>query len=276
MPALTLLLGSLTGCGNCDRPSGVILVSLDTLRADRLGCYGYERPTSPALDALAARGTLFERAVAQSPWTLPSHATLLTGRLPHRHGVVEHTRRLPAAVPTLATLLAERGYATAALVNSKWINVEQGLLRGFAEHERFQEGGRNRGAEITRAALEWLEREGGQPFFLFLHYYDVHSPYAPEPDTAALFTRPYEGPIDGTTAQLVEVRKGALTVGPDDLQRLSDLYDAEVRQVDLELGRLQDGLRRLGRGARSGEPPRRRAHPVHEPARPARAAQGRR
>lgn len=240
-------LAALAACGGASaRPRGVILISLDTLRGDRLGCYGYHRPTSPFLDELAAKGTLFERVVAQAPWTLPSHATMLTGRLPHAHGVVDHARRLPESVPTLASLLAERGYATAAMVNSKWINVEQGLLRGFAEHERFREGGPNRGPEITRAAVSWLERHSDEPYFLFLHYYDVHSPYSAPPATQELFTAPYEGPVDGTTAQLVEIRNGTLRVDPTDLRHLSDLYDAEVRALDDELRALWEGLARLG------------------------------
>ena len=92
---LPLLLLTALACGDATpRPRGVILISIDTLRADRLGCYGYERPTTPSLDRLAAAGTLFENCVAQAPWTLPAHATMLTGLAPHRHGVVRRKHRL--------------------------------------------------------------------------------------------------------------------------------------------------------------------------------------
>jgi len=116
-----------------EHPRSLILVSIDTLRAEMLGAYGYERPTSPTLDALANRGVLFETAVSTSPWTLPAHASLLTGLYPSHHGVKSFDVTLPDEVATLAEILAERGFVTAAFVNSHHLTQRYGLSRGFQE-----------------------------------------------------------------------------------------------------------------------------------------------
>jgi arylsulfatase A-like enzyme len=224
---------------------GAILVSVDTLRADRLGAYGYTRPTSPFLDRFAAEGLLFENAVAQSPWTLPSHASMLTGLFPHRHGVVAQHLRLAREVPTLAATLRAGGVSTAGLVHSQWLSARQGLRRGFESWTRFAED-RNRAGAITDAALAWLAARGEEPFFLFVHYYDVHSDYAPMPAFRDLFVGEYSGPADGSTEQLMRVRSGELRYSPADLSHVSDLYDAEIRQLDAELERLLAGLAELG------------------------------
>ena len=239
-----LLLGS---CGdNQEVARNVILISIDTLRADRLSCYGYELPTSPFLDSLAAEGTLFERAVAQSPWTLPSHASMITGRFPHRNGVVDESRTLPQDVPTLATFLDTAGFITGAIVNSHWISAEQGLDQGFLTFDSFKETTGNMGRPITENAIAWLQRNGKKPFFLFLHYYDVHSSYTPAPAFRERFTGPYQGHADGSTGQLLAVRAGKLTYSNEDIDHVSDLYDAEIRQLDAELEKLFATIGELG------------------------------
>lgn len=165
----------------------VVLVTLDTTRADALGSYGAARPT-PALDGLAARGLRYARALSASPLTLPSHATLLTGLEPPEHGVVDNgTSVLPPDVPTLATWYSGRGYATAAFVASRVLDRRFGLDRGFELYddrmaaERTGEYGypERDAASVSAAALAWLRsRPAGRPFFLWVHYYDAHAPYA--------------------------------------------------------------------------------------------------
>jgi arylsulfatase A-like enzyme len=247
LPALALAVG--TGCGLL-RPRqtpNLVLISIDTLRPDHLGCYGYARPTSPAIDVLAARGVLFEDASAPSPWTLPSHASLLTGLYPRRHGLESYDFQLPAAVHTLAEILAPRGFSTAAIVNSHHLGEDFGLQRGFAHFVYVQENvGDIEPSRVEEEALAWLGRGPGTPFFLFLHFYDVHSDYRSRPEYEQRFSRPYRGGADGTTDQLMEYRAGRLELGPDDAERLRDLYDAGIRQMDDGIARVLEALRMAG------------------------------
>ena len=113
-------------------PRNLILISLDTLRADRLSCYGYERPTSPRIDALAKRGTLFEFAVAESSWTLPSHASLFTGLVPRAHGATLPSRRLTENATTLASELQRAGFETIGLTEGGYVGRSYGMDKGFA------------------------------------------------------------------------------------------------------------------------------------------------
>jgi arylsulfatase A-like enzyme len=221
-------------------PRVVVLVSIDTLRADHVGAYGYSRATTPNLDAFAKEGTVFEDAMSPSPWTLPAHASLLTGLYPGRHGVVTHESRLPASVSTLAEAMGKSGFITAAVVNSHRLSPHYGLQKGFWKFRYVAEeaGQREPGSAITDQAVHWLKRYAGERVFLFVHYYDVHSDYASRPEFEELFLRPYEGPADGTTRGLRAHRTGELRYGAADAERLVDLYDAGIRQMDHELSRL--------------------------------------
>lgn len=170
-------------------PPSLLLVTLDTTRADALGCYGAGDDATPHLDALAARGVRYERAFSPSPLTLPAHASLLTGRLPPEHGVLDNgTHRLETALPTLASVLAARGYATGAVVASRVLDRRFGLATGFAHYDDTmaaeqvgQYGYPERdAAAVTTAAVEWLRSvDDAAPWFLWVHYYDPHAPYAP-------------------------------------------------------------------------------------------------
>jgi arylsulfatase A-like enzyme len=225
----------------------VILISIDTLRADHLGCYGYARPTSPALDRFANGGWRFTDASAPSPWTRPSHASLLTGLYPSRHGVRAPTHALSDRVATLAEWFAAAGYATKAIVNSEHLGERFGLQRGFADFDYVSEWSRwppwrrhivDSADVITDRALRDLAAIEGQPLFLFLHYYDVHSDYDPSPHYRSLFAGPYAGSLDGGTTQLLEIQRSRRALSEEDRDHLVDLYDAEIRQLDTELGRL--------------------------------------
>ncbi len=190
--------------GTPDRSPSLVLLTLDTTRADHLGSYGRSEARTPALDALAARGTRYARAVTPSPLTLPAHASLLTGLDPPEHGVRDNgTAALAADVPTLATVLRSRGYATAAFVASRVLDRRFGLARGFEVYddrmaaERVGEYGYpERDAEaVTAAAVAWLaERNPERPYFLWIHYYDPHAPYQP-PAALRGAGQPYDGEI---------------------------------------------------------------------------------
>jgi arylsulfatase A-like enzyme len=225
-------------------PARIVLVSIDTLRADHLGCYGYDRETSPVLDALAAQGVLFEDVTSPSPWTLPAHASLLTGLYPSRHGLKSHEVYLPSSVPTLASLLSRHGFVTAAVVNSHNLGPRFGLDRGFQEFLYVEEvaGQREPSTRVTDQALSWLQRYAGRKLFLFVHYYDVHSDYCSRPEYEQPFRRPYAGRADGTTAQLMDHREGKVALDERDAPHLVDLYDAGIRQMDAELSRLLAAL----------------------------------
>ena len=238
----------MAGCRGAERPGPpprVILVSIDTLRADHLGCYGYGRPTSPGLDALARQGVLFGDVSAPSPWTLPSHASLLTGLYPSRHGLKAHDRYLPATVPTLAALLGRAGFVTAGVVNSYNLGPRFGLDRGFQQFSYVEEtaGQQEPSTRITDQAMAWLRQYRDRRLFLFVHYYDVHSDYRSLARYEEQFVSPYQGPADGTTAQLMAFREGRVRLDVRDAAYLVDLYDAGIRQMDDELQRLLAFLR---------------------------------
>jgi len=239
----------LSACGGSgsERPPNLILISIDTLRPDRLGCYGHDRDTSPAMDELATGGARFADVTASSPWTLPSHASLLTGMYPSRHGVKSHLHRLHGEIPTLAELLAARGFHTMAVVNYQNLTSRFGFDRGFESFSYVSEFSdtrdpnrtiQNRGEEIVDQALAWLEDRDDRPFFLFLHFYDVHTDLTPAPRFRDMFVQPYAGPMNGTTEQLAMLRRAGISISEADVRHLFDLYDAEIRQLDEQIGRL--------------------------------------
>jgi arylsulfatase A-like enzyme/tetratricopeptide (TPR) repeat protein len=213
--------GALAACGSrhdvstsatASRPS-VLLVTIDTLRADHVGVYGRPQAKTPVLDALAGRGLRFETAVAHAPLTGPSHASILTGLTPLRHGVRNNGGYvLPASLPTLAEGFAKAGYRTAAFVSGFPLDKRFGFARGFAAYDdRLPHGDDPRRApyverpadETTAAALAWLAADPGAPFFLWVHYYDPHSPYeAPPPLRTEFKDSPYDGEIAFVDRQL--------------------------------------------------------------------------
>ncbi len=174
-------------------PPNLVVVSVDTLRADHLGCYGYPRPTSPEIDRFRRDAALFEQAIAQAPSTLPSHASLLTSLVPQRHGASWAARRaLPEEVVTLPEVLRRHGYRTAAFTGGGQMHPSNGLAQGF---DLYRVTGPLPLAETVAAALPWLDEHREGPFFLFLHTYETHHPYPPDPETLALFDGGYDGPL---------------------------------------------------------------------------------
>lgn len=201
----------------------VVLITIDTLRADRVGFAGYDAAETPVLDGLAEGGVVFEEAVASAPVTLPSHATILTGRYPPSHGALDNGfYSLGEDVPTLATVLRRAGYRTAAFVGAFVLHGQYGLDEGFEtyddhfRHPRLagQEDVERRAEEVVARACEWVERrEGDDPFLLWVHCFDPHAPYDPP--------EPYRA-------------------------RFADRYDGEIAYTDHALGRLVDTLHRAG------------------------------
>lgn len=207
--ALVLLL---CGCGGEDRMN-VLLVTFDTTRADRLGCYGYSEPTSPNIDELAAAGALFTDAICTNPITLPSHTSIMTGTYPIFHGVRDNsTFVVRDSVVTLAEVFAREGYQTAAITASFVLDSRFNLDQGFADYnDRVAEGWSKDEIEIraanafgfaerkanlvTTAAIDWLRKPRSKPFFLWLHYFDPHQPVNPPEPHHSRFSEPYAGEI---------------------------------------------------------------------------------
>ncbi len=230
-----------------ERPTNAILISIDTLRPDHLGCYGYDRPTSPSLDRLASEGVLFENISSTAPWTLPAHASILTGRYPNRHGVTFYDTRLSDDIPTLAEHLGGNGFKTAAIVNSYDLSQRYGLARGFEHFEYVRELTRSaKPSGVENRALGWIAKQTHEPFFLFVHYYDVHSDYVSEPHYERQFVRTEERVANGETVQLRRFCEGKLKLSEHDAEHLRDLYDAGIRQLDEGIDRLVEALRSRG------------------------------
>ena len=273
-------------------PPNLLVILVDTLRADRLGCYGYHRPTSPVIDALAARGTRFDAAYAHASWTRPSVASLMTSLYPSSHDIQNDLDALPASLPTLAQVMKARGFHTAGFSANPQISPTYGFDRGFdvfgdsgshllrrtaigmLEHRakrtlrmrllpalasgregaapppsKVKDPEHSGAAALNRQAFRWLDGyDGAEPFFLYVHYIDPHTPYAPPED---LLNEGGQPPVslpatfidkDAPPYPLAEYAKAPDPV----LEGLSRLYDAEVRFVDREIGRLLERLEARG------------------------------
>jgi arylsulfatase A-like enzyme/Flp pilus assembly protein TadD len=202
-----------------------VLVTLDTVRADHLGCYGDRQATTPWLDQLAAEGVRFADASSAVPLTLPSHTSLLTGLLPPHHGLRNNgVGALRPGTATLATLLAGAGYRTGAFLGAFVLDHRFGLAAGFETYDdevaRDPKAGNvleaeRPGSEVVDRALAWLAKDDARPFFLWVHLYDAHAPYAPPPKWAARHPgRPYDGEVSSVDEQvgriLAELRRRGL------------------------------------------------------------------
>jgi arylsulfatase A-like enzyme len=223
-----------------ERPN-IIIYLVDTLRTDRLGCYGAAKPTSPALDAFARGATLFEHAVAQASWTRPSVTSILTGLTPLHHGVRTLDDRLSDDALTLPEQLRAAGYRTAGFSTNPNVSNETGLAQGFDD---FLLDDRDvRSATVNDRVLRWLDgHQGTAPFFLYIHTLDPHAPYEPPVEMIQRFA-PDVWPGAGKQE---EIRRTLLARGDERARRiaqLSALYDAEVATNDRSFGELLAALR---------------------------------
>jgi arylsulfatase A-like enzyme len=260
---LACLAGALlaAGSGACRRHEPLrpfVLVSIDTLRPDHLGCYGYGRPTSPDIDAFRRDAILFRQAVAQAPSTLPSHASILTSLIPPHHGAsIANNLALPLEVTTLAEVLRSDGYATASFNGGIQLDPSWGLDQGFETYVSVKPRTAtaealvdvlDRFAHEVDLAERWVESHPGRPFFLFLHTYEVHHPYTPDPAEMDLFRDGYTGPLpDRITVDLIRrINDGKLEVDARDRQHVVDAYDAEIHSMDEAFGQLIRFLKAKG------------------------------
>jgi arylsulfatase A-like enzyme len=253
----------------------VLLVVLDTVRAQSCSLYGYNRPTTPQLERLANGGVCFERAISTSPWTLPSHASMFTSRFPHE---LSADREMPLddTYRTLAEALSDHGYVTAGFVaNVVYCNRGYGLQRGFAHYEDYPVSlgqtvlssslgrtmaindrlrnmlgyhetlNRKTAAAVNAAFLRWLSRQDSRPFFAFLNYFDAHEPYLPPPPFDVMFgPRRPRGDFWHMPDFAGHCDKWLMS--PEEIQVELDAYEGAIASIDHQLGLLFDELDRLG------------------------------
>jgi arylsulfatase A-like enzyme len=251
-----LVCGLLVACAK-PRPN-VLLLVMDTTRADRCSFNGYERPTTPRLAEFAADATVFTEAWSPAGWTGPAHASLFTGLRPEHHGFSGGSRyHLGLEPPTLAEILAKAGWSTGAFSNNAMVSPEFGLTRGFTSVDPgpLRSPRKYPWAHETHAlAATWAEAESraGRPFFLFINDMEPHEPYTPDADEQARFVRGDPGPEELATARrfgFADTVRYTLRLeekSPREIGLLSDLYDAEIATLDREIGVLLDRLRKTG------------------------------
>lgn len=272
---LLLLLACCAPARAVETPPSVVVVLVDTLRADYLGCYGFKGDVSPHIDSLCAQSVVFDQCFSQAPWTKPSIATLFTGLPPTAHQVLTHrgqygspdaeasaankltTDVLPGSAVTLAEALHQGGYATGAFVANPWIKSDFGFAQGFEVYEDHFAANGTAADVVIEAALSWLEhRDRAKPFFLYLHFMDVHDPYAaPEEHYQAIENSPSLGPPK--TIPQGQLSKGMLRSlllaharwadagRPERVQLRAwrGHYAAGIRAFDQRLAKLLDYLR---------------------------------
>jgi len=249
-----------------DRPN-IVLVSIDSLRWDHVGSYGYDRPTTPFLDELAAKGIRFENTFSTTSWTLPSHAAMFTGLYDSTHGLVDNGMRLADEHRTLAEMLRDEGYETVGFFGGPYLHPTFGLAQGFeAFHDCMVDApALASGTEVRRGLTtmarhpshsdvtgprtaqrvsEWLEGRSAKPFFLFLHMWDVHYDYIPPAEYVEMFDADYDGELTGErffSNPLIHPELPA-----PDLEHLLALYDGEIRFTDDILRRIFSELESRG------------------------------
>lgn len=239
----------------------VLLISIDTLRADRLGSYGYDRDVSPNLDRLATSGVRFDQAITQSPWTTPAHMSLMTSLPPSSHTVNQGFRQflrhqrgkgkfrvLPDGVVTLAELLHARGFRTLALTGGGTLGGELGFARGF---EQYLGNARKLRPQTWSRLIGWLADPDPRPFFLFFHTFEVHAPYLHIDDARALMSPEQADALQAFIDANPEMTEKQLKDYLEDqelfrVEITSRLYDGGIRHTDAFLGRLFEELRHRG------------------------------
>jgi arylsulfatase A-like enzyme len=227
----------------------VILISLDTLRADHLGCYGYGRATSPSMDKLAEESVLFKNVFATAPWTLPSHVSMLTGLDAVNHQVYSGASKMDPGIPTLADFLRQAGYVTAAFTGGGFVSGLYGLSKGF---DTYLSVGKiavgTPAAALARTALPWIQENRERGFFLFLHTYQIHQPYQPPAPFGKMFL---DADARFEQADLSKMRlnhENRFMPEADAVRRnFISLYDGEIRFTDeVLIGALVAELKKLG------------------------------
>lgn len=231
-------------CFNCN----VILISIDTLRADHLSAYGYKLNTSPKLDKFAKESMLFKHFFSTAPWTLPSHASMLASDTPTGLKMETIFDKMPNNVPTLAKVLHNRGYFTYGIDSYTYVSPKWGFEQGFDEYvvdSQFKNG--NDAKAIFSRAQNWLAQNRSKKFFLFLHSFDIHDPFCPPPPYADKYKGSNLSKLSCITSDMIFNNvndKGEQLTG-EDLRRIETLYDGEISYTDSYLGKFLDFVKRL-------------------------------
>ena len=239
-------------------PWNVILISIDDLRSDHLGCYGYHRETSPTIDRLARQGVRFVNAFTAAPWTLPSHMSMLTSLYPSEHRInpIVSVRREGATLPvlddavvTLPEVLKEHGYATAAFTDGAYVSGGLGFAQGFDLY--FENEVEKDLPPLQEKLFEWLRANREQKFFVFLHTFAVHLPFTPPAEhLAAVAPEHAEGQLRSFGLfDLVALDRGTRKLTPELLEQIKTLYDGGIRHADAFVESLARELASLGREA---------------------------
>lgn len=228
------------------RPN-VLLITIDTLRADSLGCYNPALNTSPNIDRIAEQGYLFERCYASSSWTMPSVMSIHTGKYPFRHGVEWVDKPLPTSIPTLAEKLREQGFMTGAVESSLFLQSQFGFGRGFDhyEEEPIHDHSAISSPSLTRRALAWLEDHLHRPFFFWIHYLDPHYDYLPHAEAAHFVTHIPEI-AQGKEYPILELKNTPYSLTPEEYEYQRQLYHGEIFFTDLYIGQLMQFLKDAG------------------------------
>ncbi len=253
----------------------VLLVTIDTLRADHVGCYGYESASTPTLDAIASQGCLFEDAVANAVVTGPSHMTILSGLLTSQHGAMRNGTKFPSTMPNIADTLSGKGYRTAAFVSGWTLND---AMTGLASHfDHYDDGlsrvrwirdeaydlqlihflakvgqgygkswqGNDRPAIATNDRLfNWLSSNDDTPIFTWLHYFDPHLPYEAPAPFDRMHDPNYKGPANGLWYKLGSDQRSVIANNQRNMKHLLALYDGEISYADQQLGRVLEFLKK--------------------------------
>jgi len=263
--SIVLFLFFLSNAIGQERLPNIILISIDSLRADHLGCYGYPKPTSPNIDALANESVVFTNAISTTTWTLPAHISMLTSLYPEVHQVINDGNKLSdkAVVPlnppyqrgqgvVCAEIMKEAGYLTAGFVSGPYLSSKFGYNQGFDLYDDYtinyssnEESHRGTTSpKIHQQVTKWLEQNYSSQFFLFIHYWDVHYDYTPPPPFDTMFDPDYTGTITGKNYE------GNKLINPQmpkrDLEHIIALYDGEIAFTDSYIGKLMTYLKELG------------------------------
>jgi arylsulfatase A-like enzyme len=233
------------------RPN-VILISIDSLRSDHLSCYGYQRETSPNLDRLANENILFQNAFSTTTWTFSAHRSLLTSTFPEATDLRTYMDPIPSNVVTIAEVFADHGYETAGFVSIDLLDSKYGFGQGFQLYDDDSvdyASPKDAHFDITTPTLhhaveQWLGRKSQKPFFLFLHYWDVHYDYNPPSPYDKMFNPDYKG--DMSFFDFIKNPKIHKDMHPDDLEQILALYDGEIAFTDFYIGKLFHQLKKAG------------------------------
>jgi arylsulfatase A-like enzyme len=229
------------------RKVNILLITIDTVRADYLGCYGNQQMKTPNIDRIAQRGVLFKTAVCEMPVTTPSHASILTSLEPRVHGILTNSWTIRTTITTLPEILKTKGYTTAGFVSVFHLGRTLGFAQGFDTFDDHFDGLQRNATQVTDVTLNWLAKNQKKPWFIWLHYFDAHTPYEPPAQFANLYPDANNGSkIYASFSQLSAMEEHKCTPTEKDIAHMKALYSGEISYIDAEFGRLMTNLHQQG------------------------------